>query len=353
VASPTSSRSSKRKQADSLAALEFHQARPWVVGFLLPPKFILLSYAAAIEPLRAANTLARRELYVWRHICLDTWTPRAMTGAEIKVDHRVGDDAKFDLLVVCSPVEYAAFRDKATFAWLRKLAHRGIPIAGIGGGIHIMARAGLLDGYRCAVHWAQTPDFVEEFPGLRVEHSLYVVDGKRITCSGGIAPMDLMHAIIALQHGHDLASAVGDWFIHAEVRPETDPQRTSLRYRVGVDNPSLLRVIAAMEQHLEEVLSRQELASIGGVSLRQLERLFRLQLRSTIASYYVGLRLGHSRQLLRKTSRSITEIAMASGFSSLSYFSRAYKSQYGHSPARERRSSSLGRSMAGNGQIAL
>src|ERR1700722_11808466 len=250
MALPPSSRASTRKREDSLAALEFDQPRPWVVGFLLPPTFILLSYAAAIESLRAANTLARRELYLWRHIALDNRTPQALTGAEIKVDHQVGDDAKFDLLVVCSPTEYGAFRDKATFAWLRRVAHRGTPIAGIGGGIHIMARAGLLEGYRCAVHWAQTPEFVEEFPGLRVEHSVYVVDRKRITCSGGIAPMDLMHAIIDLHHGHELASAVGDWFIHADVRPETDPQRTSLRYRVGVDSPSLLRVIAAMEQHL-------------------------------------------------------------------------------------------------------
>ena len=243
---------------------------------------------------------------------------------------------KFDLLVVCSPSEHATFRDKGTFAWLRKLARAGTLIAGIAGGIHVMARSGLLDGCRCAVHWAQTPAFVEEFPRLRIERSLYVVDGKRITCSGGIAPLDLMHAIIEVQHGHELAAAVSEWFVHGLVRPETDPQRMSLRYRLGVSNQNLLRVISAMEQHLEDILSREDLAAIAGISVRQLERLFQSHLRSTIANYYCGLRLSRSQHLLQQTSSPITEIAVASGFSSLSYFSRAYKSRFGYSPVRER-----------------
>jgi transcriptional regulator GlxA family with amidase domain len=267
---------------------------------------------------------------------VDGRTPYAATGAQVKVDHRVGDEVKFDLLIVCSPAEFATFRDKATFSWLRKIARQGTLIAGIAGGVHIMARAGLLEGYRCAVHWAQTPEFVEEFPGLLVERSLYVVDGKRITCSGGVAPLDLMHALIEFQHGHQLASAVVDWYVHGQARLETDPQRSSLRYRLGVTNQNLLRVIAAMEGHVEDVLSRRALASIGGVSLRQLERLFRAHLDATICGYYADLRLSRARQLLRTSSRSVTQIAMACGFSSLSYFSRAYKSRYGHAPVGER-----------------
>jgi transcriptional regulator GlxA family with amidase domain len=42
--------------------------KPQVVGLLLVPGFALMSYACVVEPLRAANLLAGRELYHWVHI---------------------------------------------------------------------------------------------------------------------------------------------------------------------------------------------------------------------------------------------------------------------------------------------
>ena len=50
---------------------------PMRVGFLLLPDFALMSYASAVEPLRAANRLAGRELYAWRHVSLDGETATA------------------------------------------------------------------------------------------------------------------------------------------------------------------------------------------------------------------------------------------------------------------------------------
>jgi transcriptional regulator GlxA family with amidase domain len=309
--------------------------RPWVVGFLLPPEFVLLSYACAIEPLRAANTLAQRELYTWRRIAIDARTPRDLTGGDIKTECRISDCTRFDLVVVCSPA-HTSFNNKATAAWLRTLARQRVVIAGVGGGIQVMARAGLLDGYRCGVHWAQAAAFAEEFPKLRTERSLYVIDRRRITCSGGTAPLDLMQALIESQHGRELAAAVGERFVHGQMRTGADAQRASLSDRIGVSNPTLLRAVAAMEQHQEETLSRKELAAIGGVSVRQLERLFKSHLRTTISSCYTRLRLERSRQLLQHTPHQVTAVAIASGFSCLSAFSRAYKQRFGYPPKRER-----------------
>src|ERR1700748_3234916 len=48
----------------------FADGRPRRDGFLLLPHFPLMSYASAVEPLRAANHLAGRPLYAWRHIAV-------------------------------------------------------------------------------------------------------------------------------------------------------------------------------------------------------------------------------------------------------------------------------------------
>ena len=89
------------------------------------------------------------------------------------------------------------------------------------------------------------------------------------------------------------------------------------------------------------------LAAIGGVSRRQLERLFRNLLSDTPSSYYLKLRLRHARHLLEHTSLSILDVSLASGFLSSPYFSRAYRAQFGLSPREDRKRLQGGVSMTG------
>ncbi len=96
-----------------------------------------------------------------------------------------------------------------------------------------------------------------------------------------------------------------------------------------------------MQAALEETLSREELAAAASVSVRQLERLFRKHLGLSIAEYYRDLRLVHAQQLLRWSGASISEIAIASGFSSPSYFFARLQGQVRpRPPARAQLSSS-------------
>jgi transcriptional regulator GlxA family with amidase domain len=109
-----------------------------------------------------------------------------------------------------------------------------------------------------------------------------------------------------------------------------------LRQRVGVSHPKLLAAIGAIEAHLDEPLSRKDLARDVGLSIRQLERLFRVYMGKTPTRYYLEARLAHARSLLAQTSMSILEVALASGFASASHFAKSYRALFGHSPRAER-----------------
>lgn len=308
------------------------------VGFLLIPGFALMSYAAAIEPLRAANQLAGKVLYRWWHAAPGDKPAIASNGAAVLPDFRFGcDTGRLDLMLVCAGGNPALFNDRRTFAWLRKLARRGVTIGGVSGGPFILAKAGLLSGRRCTVHWEHMPALQEAFPGITLTRSLFELDGDRITCSGGVAGLDMMVALIALDHGLELAAAVSDWFLHTHVRAGDRPQRMDLRFRLGVADGKLLRALRAMEAHLETPLSRQRIADLACVSLRQLERSFRADLGRGVHEHYLTLRLARSRQLLRETSLSILEVALATGFASASQFSRAFRHSFGFRPREARR----------------
>lgn len=317
------------------------------VGFILVPGFALMSYASAVEPLRAANQLAGRTLYRWWHAAPANAPAIASNGAAVLPDFTFGADAPVDLVLVCAGGNPATFDDRRTFAWLRRLARRGATIGGISGGPFIIARSGLLAGRRCTLHWEHFPAFEEAFPDVALTRSLFEIDRDRITCSGGIAGLDMMVALIARDHGHELATAVSDWFLHTHVREGVGPQRMDLRFRLGVGDDKLLTVLKTMEANLEAPLSRERLAEVAGISLRQLERSFRKHLRRGLHQHYLALRLGRARQLLRETSLPILEIAVATGFVSASQFARAFRRLFRCTPrslraSRDGRASRLG-----------
>jgi transcriptional regulator GlxA family with amidase domain len=314
----------------SLAAVVSRATR--TLGLLLVDGFSLLSYASVIEPFRAANSLAGAELYRWVHVSLGGVSAQASNGATLLADQKVGDALDCDILFVFAAGDPAAFDDAATFAWLRQLAAGGVGLAGVSGGPYVLARAGLLQGRRATIHWEHAAALGEDFPDLTLEGGLYVIDGRRMTCAGGTAGLDLALELVERDHGHVLASRVGEWFIRTESRRAERSQRLSLRDRYGVRDEATLRALAAMEGAVEEPLSRQDLAAVAGVSVRQLERLFRRRLTDTVAAVYLRIRLEQARRLLQATSLSVTDVAVACGFASGSHFARVFRSAFGHAP---------------------
>jgi len=237
----------------------------------------------------------------------------------------------------------ARFDDPRAFAWLRDLGRRGVSLAGVSGGAYALARAGLLDGRRCTVHWEHRPAFTEAFPNIEVSPGLFVIDGPTMSCAGGVAALDMVIELIARRDGHDLAAAVGEWFIRAQPRSGSDLQRASLADRYGTANDKVLKALALMEETLEEPAPRTTLARAAGVGVRQLERLFIDELGQGVARVYRRLRLERARRLLRETSMSLVEAAVACGFSDAASFSRAYVRTFGRPPGRDRRLSHGGR----------
>lgn len=316
---------------------------PTRIGFLLIDDFALMSYASIIEPFRAANILSGAPLYSWRHFSVDGGPARASNSIDLVVDGVLGRTEHFDFLFVCAGGNPAGFGDRATLARLRQAAARGARIGGVSGGPYVLARAGLLDGYRCTIHWEHEPAFVEAFPRLAVERGLYVIDRDRLTCAGGIAGLDLAIELIADAHGVALAARVGEWYIRTQERGGGGAQRASLAQRYRASHPGLRASLGAMEGNLSEPLAREALAVAAGVSVRQLERLFATHIGRTIGQEYLRLRLDTAIRLLRETELARIEIAVACGFSNVSHFSRAFRERFGMTPTRARQGASASR----------
>jgi len=302
------------------------------VGFLLIDGYALMSYSSAVEPLRAANLLNPGS-YEILHICLDEGGATSSSGANVPAIPIAKMSQQFDLILVVAGGDPFKINRADLNTWLRRQAGLGAFIGGVSGGPVILSVSGLMDGYRMTLHWEHAKALAEVSPDLLIERSLYVIDRNRLTCAGGTAPLDMMHALITQHHGADFARRVSDWFLHTTIRVSSAPQRAGLAERYRTHNESILMVIEVMENHVAEPLGLAQLAGVVGLGARQLNRLFKEKLGTSTMAFYRQLRLSIAENLLLQSHLSVTDIAIASGFVSSSRFSATFKSHYGVAPS--------------------
>ena len=296
----------------------------------------MIAFTAAIEPLRSANRVARKELYTWQLYTIDGAPVQASNGVELNPNGALSDKTKFDILFVCSGVRAYVHLNRKISNVLRALARRGVPLGSVCTGSVALAEAGLLDGHRCTIHWENIESFAERYPKLNITSTLFETDRNRFTCSGGLAAMDMMLHSIRLDYGRELAMKVADQMLYSAVREPEALQRMDITKRTGVTHPKMLAAIGYMEAHIEQPIPISILAKEIAMSPRQMERLFKSELATTPTAFYNDLRLEKARTLLRQTALGIQEIAVATGYNTASYFTKTYKARFGHTPRDER-----------------
>lgn len=307
------------------------------IGFILVDGFSLMSLASAVEPLRAANHLSGEVLYDIEFI------PASGTRAESSIGilsegKSIADSGyDFDLVFVAAAGNPATYENPELLKYIKMLASNRVQLGGFSGGSVLLARAGVMKNRRFTVHWDHFDALREMSPEFMLSRSLYVIDQGRYTCAGGVAPLDMMSAIIASQHGRDLAKAVNDWFIYTSVRSPNDPQRLGLVEKYNVHHPAVICAIELMQNHISDPLSSEQIANLSNIGERQLSRLFQKHLGKKINAFYSEIRLTHAHTLVEQTSMPIIEIAISAGYESVAYFSQRFKAMYGYSPSEQRK----------------
>ena len=311
------------------------------IGFLLVDDFPLLSLSAAVDVLRHANRFAGRKCFLTRVYTPDGGPALASNLLEIAADRGLDDDAKPHMLFVVCGFHPERVTDEKVLNWLRKLNRRGVGVGGVSAGAFVLARAGLLDGRQCAVHWEYAGPFEEMWPQVELTDRLYVIDGGRRTCAGGSATIDMFLRLVVdelgPEEGPEVAAKAAEQMLVERVRSTLDRQTSAALFRAKSRSEGLAAAIEAMEGAMDAPLSMLELAQIIGLTRRQLHRLFREHTGQSPTDFYRDLRLRYARTLLRRTSTKVIDVALAAGFGSHSHFSKVYREHFGVSPLKDRR----------------
>ncbi|MGP9633483.1 GlxA family transcriptional regulator [Halomonas sp. AOP43-A1-21] len=317
--------------------LHYTGSLPERIGFLLLPRFSMMAFFSAVEPLRIANRISGKTLFEWTLFSLDGQPVTASNEMALLVDQPIGQTLDLPSLALCGGFEPEAHLSRPLMAWLHRLDQAGCALGGLDTGGFLLAAAELLKGERVTLHWESLPAFRERYPMIETSDELFELGERRFSCAGGAAAMDMALAVIARRHGSKLAVDVSEQLIHERLRSRSDQQRMSLARRLGTHHRPLIEAVALMERHLEAPLSLADIAKRSGVSSRQLQRLFEQQLSASPRQWYQQLRLMRAQRLLAETDMGVLAIGIACGFTSSSSFARAYRAYFGHSPAEARR----------------
>ena len=326
-------------------------SRPLTLGFLMFPGFPMACLTSAIEPLRAANEITGTRAFAWV-LLAETMAP-VRSSAEVRFtpDQVLDDAAGIDQIYLLSPptAQFAVPRHGP--ALLRRLDRAGVTLGAFSGGIFPLARAGVMAGHGCSVHWCYEAAFKAEFPDIGATETVILRDRRRITASGAGAVFDLMLRLIEERLGRETMTEVACWFQHPFVRDEDARQKVPVARAGGTADalPGPIReAIRLFDAHIEDPLRIPDVAAAVVMSERNFERLFKRETGQSPLRYYRLMRLSKARQRVLYSTDTLSEIATSVGYQRSGPMARHYEEAFGVTPQSERRALSGLRGLSGS-----
>lgn len=304
--------------------------------FVVVSRFNITTLITMIETMRIANYLSPEPLFSWDIVSFDGAEIVASNGMKTTVatDPDAVSFAEYVFVLGSWGTEH--YDNRTLTGWLRKRARAGSRICGVELGCYIVARAGLLERKPATIHWSWLSGFRESFDRVDVQECLFTIEGKIMTCSGGLAGVDLMLRLIESTHGSGFSGEIADQMLHHPIRNAGASQRSTMGRGTETMLPLVREAMTLIEENIEEPLSVPEIAEQLDVSQRQLERQFKKHVGCTVVQFGLLRRLQNARLLLISTDLSVREIATASGFNTLSHFAYSFGKFFGRRPSEYR-----------------
>ncbi|MEJ5082974.1 MULTISPECIES: GlxA family transcriptional regulator [unclassified Ochrobactrum] len=304
-------------------------ARRLSVGIVALPGFTLTALSLFLDPFRLAaddRDKSRQIRCGWKICTLSGGPVTSSSGMVIEPTAPIGELDDCDYVAVVGGIlgQYRP-RQQALIDLIKRADKRGKTVVGLCTAAFLLAEGGLLDDRNCCVSWFHHDDFINLFDGYSADTtSLFHRSGRHYTCAGGLGAASLSLSIIQNEISEELArKSASILMIPYELVRSEQP---ALSFN-GVRSPMIRKAIRIFEETLEEPVPMIDVARKLGISVRQMERGFRMAIGRTAFEVREELRVKKARELLSETGLSLLEVAVASGFTDTRSMNRSFVRQ--------------------------
>jgi transcriptional regulator GlxA family with amidase domain len=244
-----------------------------------------------------------------------------------------------DLVVVPGlddDLEPSFMRNRTWVPWIAKWHAAGSRVATSCTGAFLAADAGVLDGKEATTHWIAADAFRRRFPRVLLKPERMLVDAGDVISSGGATTFLTLVIYLTERYGsHDRA------VLAAKVMLVDGERRNQLPYVAfgpSRDHGDQLvhQVQSFMEAHLAAGVSVDVLAAYASVSIRTLNRRFRMATGETPRGYLQRIRIEAAKQLLETTADPVDHLRARVGYGDPTAFRRAFTRATGLGPRQYR-----------------
>ncbi len=302
------------------------------VTLIAIPGALASALSITLEMLSAANDIARVRKNEMIKINILSANPDLKVelygGLRIDCAGSIEDTSYSDLIflpgVWGNPLKAVRGNDRLA-DWLVRAHRDGSIICSSVTGSYFLAEAGLLDGKLATTHWRFFDQFQKQYPKVKLQRKRFITSDGGLFCTGSInAIRDLMLHFIEQLFGKAITNEISRHFSH-ELKPSFESMLLNEDQRSSHHDEEIIKIQDWIQENFQSKLQISEIAQNFDLSVRSLNRRFKLATNTTPLDYLQDVRIGHAMDLLKQSNLNVSEIAHLVGYQDSSYFSDLFK----------------------------
>ena len=298
------------------------------------PKALGSTVTIPLEMLSAANDVARSRRQLDKVITIELASGTDATelalsgGMHIKCQTTLSSISNSDLIFI--PGIWGNPRSslpklKPMMNWLIQQYATGSTLCSIVTGSYFLAEAGLLQGKSATTHWRFFDEFSQRYPEIKLQRKRFITNDERLYCTGSInAVRDIMQHFVEQLYGESIASEIARQFTH-ELKRSYESLLLNEDQQRSHHDEEIIKVQEWLDQNYQADVVIRGLAERFKLSVRSLNRRFKLATNTSPLQYLQNLRIEHAKELLKQSNLAVSEVADMVGYQDASYFTSLFK----------------------------
>ena len=246
---------------------------------------------------------------------------------------------KTDLIII--PAMYgnlqkAVEQNKEFIPWIIKHYKAGAEVASLCLGAFLLASTGLLEGRKCATHWLAANEFRKMFPDVNLVEDKIITDENGIYSSGGAySSLNFILYLVEKFAGREAAVFCSKAF-QIDIQRDSQSPFTIFIGQKDHEDDSVKKAQEFIETNFKNKITVDQLASMLGLSRRNLERRFKKATANTVVEYIQRVKVEAAKQSLESSRENVNEVMYNVGYSDPKAFRTTFKKITGLSPIQYR-----------------
>ncbi|MBL4728012.1 MAG: helix-turn-helix domain-containing protein [Gammaproteobacteria bacterium] len=209
--------------------------------------------------------------------------------------------------------------------WLVQQHTAGSTLCSIVTGSFFLAEAGLLQGKSATTHWRFFDEFIERYPDIKLQRKRFITSDEKLYCTGSInAFRDIMLYFVEQLYGESIAGEIARQFTH-ELKRSYESLLLNEDQQRSHHDEEIIKVQEWLDQNYQADVVISALAERFKLSVRSLNRRFKLATNTSPLQYLQNLRIEHAQELLKQSNLAVSEVADMVGYQDASYFTSLFK----------------------------